>query len=780
MVVVDPDFDQWVMLIFVALLLVFAVTPVSATGLEARDSVSTDNDFSRVSRSQTSLLQNNSTVIRHRNPEEITPSTDLAEIQEWLSQHLGTRLRNSTVRLSQDEYALARRVIGDEYTELLEKYVDVAGETHDDSDNEAGDAFQSAQSNQRKLSSAVQEYRETHERYQEAQENENTANVRRIARQLEQQSQRVNETTAALLENYRTISTLTGIDLSGARQRVRTINQRILSQQIELQQELFITTRLTGQVRSTEISYQVPLYVTGQLTTVNGTPLSDRRIQLQVGNRTLETRTNANGSFVFTYRPTLLSLNTSQVRVRYLPLNTSIYRSSQTTLAIEVVQVTPTITVDRDPSIGGFSDEISVTGRLTVSQTGIQTVPVAITLDDSRLKTVRTNTSGGFNTTVTLGADILPGDHVVRVFLPVENQALSRGEATTTIRVVNTSTVLTLSGSQTGVSTIRASGRLTTANGTPVAGQPIEFRINRTSIERTTTTQDGEYSTSLRVPQRYFPTEGNITTVRLVGVYEADRTNLNRSRAEEAIELTVSTNPLANQDEPPQENILSVVDRTVRQATSTLTLIHWIIIGITGGAITVGMVLAYIYGYLHPIVHFLTQPVFRRIGRVYSWFRSIGNPVSIGLLQGQQDQEPDPTDDQPTDGQTTSAGIGEGSLSVEAEIEEDTIDSVESLTASLLNEAQDYWEADNTEKAIATAYMAVRQQFGEEMEIETSLTHREFLRTCRENGLDDDRLSILKRFIDHYERAAFTPETMPSETAEEAIAAARTLTSTPE
>lgn len=78
------------------------------------------------------------------------------------------------------------------------------------------------------------------------------------------------------------------------------------------------------------------------------------------------------------------------------------------------------------------------------------------------------------------------------------------------------------------------------------------------------------------------------------------------------------------------------------------------------------------------------------------------------------------------------------------------------------------------ERAVETAYAAVRSSLTDRPGAESGLTHWEFYRTAREE-LSDDRATALRRLTEVYERAEFGPEPPSEPSATEALEAAATF-----
>jgi hypothetical protein len=70
-------------------------------------------------------------------------------------------------------------------------------------------------------------------------------------------------------------------------------------------------------------------------------------------------------------------------------------------------------------------------------------------------------------------------------------------------------------------------GSLSTENGTPVAGQPVEISIRGTAITTVRTDRTGRFNTTIEVPSRFLPaTVGGEAEIRITATYANDETNL--------------------------------------------------------------------------------------------------------------------------------------------------------------------------------------------------------------------------------------------------------------
>ncbi|HET7323904.1 MAG TPA: DUF4129 domain-containing protein [Halococcus sp.] len=658
--------------------------------------------------------QQNNTTIRHENPESVDKEGNLSKLQTWLSGRLTQSLIDCTEGLKVGQYDVCNS--SRNYPEWLNKYVNITRET-DSADNRTG-SFTRARETQTTYASNIHRFRNTLSAYRTARRNGNTDRARTLARQLQRISARVNETGSQLTGTYRVIDNATSQNVSGAIDTTNTITRNVTETAETIEVEQFINTTIRADTSSTEFSFRRPLQVSGRLVAENGTPLANRTIRLMAGNHSRETTTDATGQFTFTYRPTVLPLDTEHVTVRYVPSVLSPYRDNETTLPVRVVQVEPRLDVVQYSTRMRFNDTVLVSGRVSVNDTGARSVPISVSvggqpLTPARNQFVRTNSAGKFTFVARLPPDVMTGKQAMRVSLPLNNQALNRTVVTKPVVISSTPTTLVVNGSQTSVNgseidgpVVRVAGRLKTGNGTPIQGQSISIRLNGTTVGAARTDESGRYITNVTVPQQLFAERSGAVMVSLVAAYDGKRTNLESSRARKRLRLVVPS-------EPPE----SIVERIVR-ILETVPLVYWFIVGI-------GLLLLSIYS------------AYRYNNR----------------------SNPDP----------------HGTETTEESAVDRRSDSERTNRPPLLEAASEQLFAGDAEGAIVAAYTGVRARLGNELDLASPYTHWEFFDTCRLRGLRGDRLDALERLTELYEQAAFSQHPPSKDVATTAIEDAQTV-----
>jgi len=480
-----------VTLVVVGCLLATAVVPPTAA-------VTADKTEPPLSPNVSNTLQtpeNNSTS-HHSNPNNVSEDGDLTAVRGWLGRELANRLGDSAIQISEGQYERGRSIIGDDYDSRLAQLVDVIGDTDTDEDNDLGTTLGETQRTQRNFSRAIQEYERTYGDYREARENGNETAARRYARELQRQGERVRRLNESLQDDYTQIETSTGAELVEARRAVRNLSVNVSSRQARVESTVFVRTKLSVTTESRAISYRDPLVARGQLATETGEPVTNREVSLQVHTRTVQVRTDGDGRFSLRYRPRTLPSNATELRVRYLPRNESVYLGSSETVEVDVEQVEATLEVQPVTDPVGFGDDLEVGTRLTVDGEPVAGVPVAGEIEGLRLDDERTNATGTGTLNRTVPASIASGNRRVNVTLALENRAIVAAPESTTVSIRETETTLTLRNDIEGEN-LRLSGQLLTNDGDAVPGQTVRLTVGETIDRSVETNGSGGFSIAI-------------------------------------------------------------------------------------------------------------------------------------------------------------------------------------------------------------------------------------------------------------------------------------------
>nr|WP_256487753.1 MULTISPECIES: carboxypeptidase-like regulatory domain-containing protein [unclassified Haladaptatus] len=649
---------------------------------------------------------NNSTV-HQENPDDVKSDQDSSALEKWLVGQLSSQLGRSVVHLKQGEYQRARSVLGDQYDDTLDKYVDVAGETDGHRDDKTAKTLNSTQKSQDKYVSRVQRYRKLHDRYEQAKRNGNDRKARHLARRLDRIQKNISQSSDDLTSNYGRLSNDSNIDTTDEIRTVRNVTRNISKEQAAVRKEEFIATNLTATVESPSVSFHDPLRISGRLTDANGTGIGNRSIRLHMGdNRTIRVQTDDNGTFTVVGRPTVLPLGTQPFRIDYQPSGSSIYLGSNTTVRANVSQVPSAVTISKHTRRTRYNETVTVSGKVRSKSVPAVNVPVAIFIGGTQIGTTNTTTGGTFSFHRRVPATVPPGSQTVRVTIPLQHKALAASSKRKPITIESTATNLTLSGTpmgnQNGTGSkgekrrVKLTGKLRAADGTPIENQPVAILVGGTTVKTVQTNANGTYRTMLRLPSKALT---NHNGTKVVATFDGKGSNLRSARATTALVLA----PGGHSDDH--------------------TVIRWLI-----GIVLVG------------------------IGSLLLWQSGIVDEVRRRTGG---------------DGDTaTTDGIGPAAETDSPAETTSTADSSEStaMTGTLLDRARAAFESDEYDRAVELAYSATRYRLGSAISTPTS-THWEFYNACREADLSDETVSTIADVTERYEYAVFTTRRVSREMA---------------
>ncbi|UTF54830.1 Ig-like domain-containing protein [Natronosalvus rutilus] len=469
---------------------------------------------------------NDTNTTRHQNPDEYSEEGDLEGVERWLSGWLTDQLGGGAIQLSQGEYDRASQYVDEEYRDRLDQYVDVAGETEGESQEET---FEDAQEEQRRTTETAHEYEETYEEYEGARATGDDERARELARELETLAEELNDSSTALRDHYEAIETETGADLSEPDTAIEEVNRDVQETQAEIREAEFVETELSIEATGpTTISFLEPLEARGQLQTVDGEAIANEPVRLEIGAQTLVTETDATGAFTVTYRPAGINASTTDLAVGYRPANESGYLGSQTDVPVSIEPVEPTLSDLEATDQARFDDQIQLTGAATVEDVPVNGLPLAVTLDGQRVGEVRVS-EGQFNGTVTVPLSVPAGDQELRVAWPHEDRALAPANATTTVTITETDSALSMDAEPVA-GDLQVTGRLTTADGDGVANQSVALTLDGDAVETVRTNADGRFEGELTP-------SADAESVTVGATYDDPGTSLAGAQAETTVTL---------------------------------------------------------------------------------------------------------------------------------------------------------------------------------------------------------------------------------------------------
>ncbi|QCJ46004.1 hypothetical protein FCF25_02205 [Haloprofundus sp. MHR1] len=513
---------QRIFAVFLCYLLLVSVfsTPVVATAGETVAAADAQPALTEDEYVQGQTPSNNSSV-RHENPDTAGRDGDTTQLRAYLIEKMVTRLGDGTVEIEQGEYQRGRDLIGDEYSELLDKYVDVEGSTG------ASSRLEHTREEQQEYGTDVQSYRDTYDEYQEAKQNGDEERARQLARELAEHESNVSQTGLDLTTSYERLSNRTGVETNDSQERIANITQNITDQQAEIRAAEFVETSLTLTTQQSQTSYLNPLSITGQLTTADGESLSNQNIILNTGSRQIQTQTDAEGHIATTFRPRTLPQGETTLTVRYVPEETSIYYGSNTTLNTSIEQVSGSVSLSEAPATTSFDDTVTVSGSVSVEDEQVSDLPLVVSMGGVELGTVQTTDAGSFSLTESVPAEVPAGEQSLTVSTTSQSQAIAIDEQVETVMVEPTETQLSVSGSQSSSSSVALQGELTTQTGKALAGQSVLIKQNGSTVASTTTNENGRFQTAVSTSDL----EAVNSTVAFAAVFPGEKTNLEQSRA---------------------------------------------------------------------------------------------------------------------------------------------------------------------------------------------------------------------------------------------------------
>lgn len=465
---------------------------------------------------------NNTT--QHEDPENVTERGDLTAIQGWLSGSMIESLRGSSIQLSQHEYELARKLMGSEYDTDLARYVDVAGETGDTKDDDAGEAFEDAQDQQRDLADDTESFDETLEAYQEARAENDFERARNLAREILEHSTEIHRDADRLEETNRRLENSTGVEDPMNIESIDQLVEEIDNETAMVVEREFVETTLTLTAVSERGSFAEPVEIQGTIGVPDGPAITNQTVRLAVGERTYSVQVDANGSFALSYRPLWVEPGERSLSVRYLPSPEEPYLGANASRPVTIEQAETNLSLTRPNGSVGFGDPVRVDGRLEAGGVGVPGLTVGVGVAGDRIGTAETSGNGTIESGPALPAGVQPGTQTLVIETGTEAPALAPAQANASIQVVETETSLSAEVTQ-SEETVIAEGQLTTDDETPIANQPIRLIVNDSRIETGWTDDTGAYRIAMGAGS--LPEGEQVVTAR----FDGSGTNLLESAA---------------------------------------------------------------------------------------------------------------------------------------------------------------------------------------------------------------------------------------------------------
>lgn len=516
-----------------------------ATGVDASDPGG--QQWGAVSLQSNETAEEDNETVRHRRPDNQTE--DEGDLGGWLSGRLGNRLGEGAINISEGQYDFARDLVGDEFEERLDQYVEVTG------NEETGERLNETRDKEEELATLLEEFEQTQAAYEAALEAGDEERARELARELVRLADEIESVSLELEDLLAEIDAELDVDLSEAIDAIEMTREDVTDDRATIIADTLVATELTAGTENATASFLDPLVVTGQLRTVEGDPVANQSIRLTITGNPVMAETDETGAFTVTYRPTDLPTGTQSVSIQYVPMGGVPYLGSEDTVTVSIEQVEPTLTVTEAPDVVAFGEDVAVRGTLNVSDVPVDDVSLQVRLGDQQVGTLPVS-AGSFDGSVVVPATVPDGDRQLTVRLPGEDRALASvaDSQQVTVRETNTSLSLNVAADGNGddSATARVNGTLRTVDGRAIGGEEVTVRVGDQAVATLSTDANGAYQGRVAVPDDVADEAVSVTVV-----YGGDG-NLAPSQQERTVNLSSASGGASPGPSPDMSDSLVV------------------------------------------------------------------------------------------------------------------------------------------------------------------------------------------------------------------------------
>lgn len=463
-------------------------------------------------------------LVYHADPGEYGADGDLDAVQAWLALWLDSQLSDSLIEISDGEAEMARERLGDEYTERLRQYIEVAD------DEDGADAYEEAREDHDRVAELMDEYNETWEAYEAAIVRGDVEEAHELAREINRLADEIEAISDRILERVAVVPLRP--DAVDALERTK---ENVSNESEQVRKTHFTETALVLEAVDEPVSFLEPPAIEGVLETVDGEPIANESVVFEVDGQAVSAETDEDGGFVVGYRPVDLALDDSVVEVAYVPDGASAFLGSVDSVELDLQQVEPTLTVAIDQEVAGFGESIDVSGELGVDGEAVDGVTLEVSVGGEVLGAVRV-VDGAFDGAVDVPAAVEAGESALVLRLPFEGQALAGGIEEVPITVVETETSMSLEAAvDEDAGVIDLSGELITVDGQAVADQPVSLDVGDGPVVVAETGGDGGFSTAMDIDA---VADENVT---IIATFDGTGTNLVGSQADTVVVIDTAT-----------------------------------------------------------------------------------------------------------------------------------------------------------------------------------------------------------------------------------------------
>ena len=685
-------------------------------------------DPSTVYQQQTTPTPANNSTVRHEDPDESGSEGNLTDLRRWLAGRMDDALVDCA-QLVRVESGEACEVLSEEFPSLSSRYSEVARSTENPSDDNVNRVLNRTADRQHEFVRTVREYRATLAAYREARRENDAQRARDLARELSRQADRVVRLGGLLSVHYDVILGNGTMAVSPAKNVTENVTANVSERTEQIRAAEFDPPELTVSSNVSTVSFVDPASVRGRLRADNGTPLANRPVAVSVANRTLRTRTDADGAFEVTYRPTTAPTGPTTVVAQYLPRDGSEHTTTQaeTELSVEATEATVEFQL-ASPSPLAFGDEVRVGGTVSVDGTAVSGVPVVVSVGGVEFHETATDESGSFSLSEPLPASVPSGSRTVDVSLAREGRAVTADPASTTVRVEETSPKLSVRAERVDPDTVHLRGLLSAAD-TPISGAELLIRRGNETVATVRTSDEDVFEADVPLPD-----VGANESVALTVAYDPPDGNL------APVETRIDVGPAPNAG-GPDSNVDTGFDR------GPLGRIDPTVLGFGTLAALLLLLVASGVAYRSPRPTGgsgrSTRRLLERVGRAL-----VGRRAEPDSERGDEPAIPDSARERLNDSPEESDAV-----------------------TVLLEAAESQLRKERADSVVVTAYTAVRRRLDVRFDVDPTLTHWELLALYRDS-LDEESRAALERLTEAYEQAVFSSAESTPETANTALESA--------
>jgi hypothetical protein len=491
----------------------------------------------------TTPTDNDST--QHEDPDEAGEDGDLGSVKGWLLGRMGGRLEGSLINLSQGQYDAAEGLLGEETEDFLGQYVDVAGETENEDDDETAETVNETIEEQEEFVEQRRNFSEVYSEYLEALENDNIERARRLLQELGLIANRLDRTARNLTQYYRTLDDETE-SVTEAPEIIGETEKNVSEILNDSREDLFDDTRIVIENSTTTASVVDPIVVRGRVQVETGEADAGNDSLVPSGDVVIDrigarASVNETGHFAFRYRPPpLFDSGNLDLLLEYVPLSNSTYLASTATVETTIESRQPTLQVSAPTNVS-FGDDLGLTANLTVDGRPIDGVPIRASLGETGIAST-TTADGVTELSGVIPAAVDDGTRELQVRLPIEGRAVEAVTVTRELQVQRTATRLQANATTISPTELRVQGRLETAGGAPVPGQSVQLAIGGSDVRTIRSNATGEFDETLAIPDRVNTSVFPNRVAPITTSFTAPSTNLGPSNASGTI--IVPTRPL--------------------------------------------------------------------------------------------------------------------------------------------------------------------------------------------------------------------------------------------